>query len=151
MKTKFGNILTRISRGGVVLMPIEEALLKCTVEELPASLRSIVESQINTYNLVQREIDGRALNFYRITRGRVKRDDLQPLPIKAGEIKLLSVAFSIEADTKYMHATLSAVNKYFFCMALSECLKPYKNSNRIFIKHVRQSWRSNIESISAPT
>ena len=151
MKTKFGNILTRISRGGVVLMPIEEALLKCTVEELPASLRSIVESQINTYNLVQREIDGRALNFYRITQGRVKRDDLQPLPIKTGEIKLLSVAFSIEAGTKYMHATLSAVNKYFFCMALSECLKPYKNSNRIFIKHVRQSWRSNIVSSSAPT
>ncbi len=50
-------------------MPIEEALLKCTVEELPATLRSIVESQINTYNLVQREIDGRAISVVGIARG----------------------------------------------------------------------------------
>jgi hypothetical protein len=150
MKTKFGNLVTRIFRGGVVLMPVEEALLRLSVKELPAALRPIVESHITAYNLVQREADGRALNFYRIKGGRVKRDDLQPLPIKPGEVKLLSVAFSIEANTKEMHATLSAVNKYFFCMAFSECLRPYKNSNRIFIKRVKQSWRSNIVSTTAP-
>ena len=133
-----------------MLMPIEEALLRLSVEELPTVLRSIVESQINSYNLVQREVDGRALNFYRIKGRRVKRDDLQPLPINPGDVKLLSITFSIEANTKDIHATLSAVNKYFFCMALSECLKPYKNSDRIFIKHVKQSWRSNILSSTAP-
>ena len=150
MKTKFGNLVTRILQGGVVLMPVEEALLRLSVEELPSALRSIIESHINACNLVQREVDGRALNFYRIKGGRVKRDDLQPLPIKPGEVKLLSVAFSIEVNAKEMHATLSAVNKYFFCMALSECLKPYKSSERIFLKRVKQSWRSNIVSSTAP-
>jgi hypothetical protein len=150
MKTKFGNLVTRIFRGGVVLMPIEEALLRLSVEELPTALQSIVESHINAYNLVQREVDGRALNFYRIEGRRVKRDDLQPLPIKSGEVELLSVAFSIEANAEDMHATLSAVDKYFFCMALSKSLKPYKNSDRIFIKRVKQSWRSNIASRTSP-
>jgi hypothetical protein len=150
MKTKFGNLLTRIFRAGVVLMPVEKALLRLSLEELPTALKSIVESQINVYNLVQREVDGRALNFYRIKGRRVNRDDLQPLPIKSGEVKLLTVTFSIEGNTEDMHATLSAVDKFFFCLAMSECLKPYKNSDRIFIKRVKKSWRSNVVSNTTP-
>lgn len=130
-------------------MPVEEALLRLSLEELPTALRSIVESHLNAYNLVQREIDGRSLNFCRIKGGRVKRDDLQPLPIKSGEVKLLRVTFSLAGNTEDMHATLLAVDKYFFCLAMSECLQPYKNFDRIFIKRVKRSWKSNIVSSSS--
>jgi len=40
------------------------------VDELPGKLRAVVEAQCETYNLVQREADGRALNFYRRRWGR---------------------------------------------------------------------------------
>jgi len=50
-------------------MTVEEDLLRLSLKDLPTALRSIVESHLNAYNLVQREVDGRALNFYRIKRG----------------------------------------------------------------------------------
>jgi len=127
-------------------MPIEEELLGIAVKELLPMLRSTVETQLDSYNLVQREVDGRALNFYCIKDGRVKHDDIPPLPLKSGEVKLLSVTFDITGQAENMHMTACAVNGYFFCLAFSNDLRPYKDYRQIMVKEVHQSWRSNIDS-----
>jgi hypothetical protein len=54
-----------ICGGGTRRSDGEYALLNALVAALPDGLRSIVTSQFATYNLVQREQDNRALNFYR--------------------------------------------------------------------------------------
>jgi hypothetical protein len=56
-------------------------LLEQLVASLPPPLRSAVESQFDAYNLVQREVDGRALNFYR-KKGR-KANNMEGLPVGA--------------------------------------------------------------------
>ena len=105
MRTKFGDFFTRLLRGGIVLMPIEEELLQIAIKEMPPILHPIVETQLDAYNLIQREADGRAINFSRIKGGSVKRDDIPPLPLKSGEAKLLSVAFDIPGQAENMHVT----------------------------------------------
>ena len=64
-KSQFGNAISRLLWGGVCLSPLESGLLRRMVNELPQNLRAIVEAQFESYNLAQREADGRAL------RGRV--------------------------------------------------------------------------------
>jgi hypothetical protein len=65
VKTNFGNAISRLLWGGVCLSRVESGLLQRMVDELPGKLRAVVEAQFETYNLVQREADGRAVNFYR--------------------------------------------------------------------------------------
>lgn len=58
------HTLSRFLRGGVVLGALEGWALQTLVSSLPPELRQIVEAQFQRYVLVQREVDGRALNFY---------------------------------------------------------------------------------------
>lgn len=64
MRTEFGTSLSRFIRGGVILSGLEVWALKALVSSLPPELQQVVEAQFQRYVLVQREIDGRALNFY---------------------------------------------------------------------------------------
>ena len=66
VKRTFGNWITRFLRGGQNLTGAEHRLLCLLVENLPPHLRDTAERQFESYNLAQREIDGRALNFYRV-------------------------------------------------------------------------------------
>ena len=66
MKRSHGSWLIRLMRGGAVLTAGEQQLLSLLVTELPAHLREVAEGQFAEYNLVQREADGRALNFYKV-------------------------------------------------------------------------------------
>ena len=130
-------------------MPIEKQVLQQLIQALPQILRTPIEAQLNAYNLVQREIDGRALNFYRKKLRHLVRDDMPPLPVKTGEIKLLGLSFSISDFTQKIHATATAIDKYFFCISFSHDLRPFATHNIITIVDVTQSWRSNIE-MNAP-
>ena len=75
MKRAFGNTITRLLWGGTTLNPVEHQLLERLVAELPTPIRMVAEQQLYACNLVQREADGRALNFGsarspdRLTRG----------------------------------------------------------------------------------
>lgn len=144
MKTTFGNSLTRLLNGGTTLTAIEKSLLKETIEALPPVLRSTTETQLDGYNLVQREIDGRALNFYRKQYGRVTRDDLPLLPVKKGETRLLALAFSIPGVPGSFHATASAIDGYFFCLAFSDDLRPFAARHDFSVTKVTESWRSGL-------
>jgi hypothetical protein len=144
MKTNFGNPLMRFLRGGATLLPLEKKLLERLVQALPPILRTPTEIQLEGYNLVQREIDGRALNFYRIKLGRVMRTNLPALPIKAGEIKLLSLAFSFPGDSDCFHATATAIDRYFFCVCFSHDLRPFGACNDFSITEITPSWRSGL-------
>jgi hypothetical protein len=61
LKRQFGSRLSRLLGGGATLSSAEYALLDAAITALPPDLRAIVEAQFDAYNLVQREVDGRAL------------------------------------------------------------------------------------------
>ena len=95
MKLEFGGLLRRLFFGGVRLLPIEQALMTAMVEALPPPLQHAVQQQLDAYNLVQREADGRALNFYRMVGRKASRDGIPPLPIQRGDVKLLRLTFTL--------------------------------------------------------
>jgi len=97
------------------------------------------------YNLVQREIDGRALNFYRKNCFRVVRDDLPRMPIEFGDVKLLSMSFSIGTREKPLHASAHAVDGYFFSLNFSQDLRPFAGAFVLESLGITQSWRSNVQ------
>lgn len=140
MKRTFGTFFSRLISGGTVLTPVEHQLLERLVTTLPASLRVTVESQFDAYNLVQREVDGRALNFYRKIAGRVAVHGIPLLEMAREESPLARLTARIEGEEEPLHATLTAVGGRAFCVAFSRAL-PAKGS--VSVVETRQAWRSN--------
>ncbi|HZM43429.1 MAG TPA: hypothetical protein VFC14_01270 [Burkholderiales bacterium] len=148
MKTQYGNVFTRLLWGGVSLNPFELAIVAKLLENLPTTLRFPLLGQMDQYNLVQREHDGRALNFYKKVRGKVTRDGLPPLPIKSGEVTLVKVAFNLNKEQTPFHATMTAVNQRFFCCSFSQDTRPLARMGISSIGRVTESWRSNVLSVA---
>ena len=144
MNFKFSNLFTRLLWGGVRLLPLEQAVLSQLVESLPDQIREIVVRQLQACNLVQREVDGRALNFYCMVRGRVTRAGVPELPVKSGEVLLLKMAFNLQDNTQLIHATMTAIDRQFFCVSFSQDLRPLGNNTRIVVQGVTNSWRSSV-------
>jgi hypothetical protein len=65
----FGNMLTRLLLGWHHLARGRRQASH-RVAELPPAIRTTVETQLAAYNLAQREVDGRTINFYRTRRRR---------------------------------------------------------------------------------
>lgn len=145
MKSVYGTWATRLFAGGVTLSSVELAVLEHLVGTLPAELKDPLLAQLNGCNLVQREIDGRALNFYKKKLGRVTRAGLPELPLKSGEVLLLKMAFRVPGQTDSFHATMTAIDRQFFCLSFSHDLRPFSMSKEISVQDITQSWRSNIE------
>ena len=135
---EFGNWLTRAIRGGVTLHPAEQWLLATLVAALPEHLRATVKVQLRSYNLAQREIDGRAINLYR-------RPALSPqmplLSMSAPEAPLVRLEARSSAGES-VHATLNAVSGRVFCMALSRSVQDITPSS-LKVVRVTEAWRSN--------
>lgn len=148
MKTQFGNVFTRILWGGTSLNPFELTVLGSLIEQLPPSLRMPLLGQMDHYNLVQREHDGRALNFYKKARGKVTRDGLPLLPLKSGEVALIKVAFNLQSSHALFHATMTAVNQRFFCCSFSHDTRPLSRVDVASVERVTESWRSNIFTVA---
>ena len=141
MKRTFGNFVERLLWGGTRLTDVEFGLLQQLVGPLPPFLRSTVETQFEAYNLVQREVDGRALNFYRKKGG--KASNMEGLPLLemiVDEAPLVRLTASISGDTEPLHATLTAVKGRVFCMALS---RPVRPEGSVTVSDIKQAWRSN--------
>lgn len=143
MKITFGNPITRLLWGGAVLTVLEVEILKALVDALPPKLRTPTIAQLEACNLVQREIDGRALNFYRRRLGGVSREGLPDLPVRAGEVLLQRMTIRIPGVTEPIYTTMTAIDRQFFCVGLSHDLRQFKES-LIDAKELNQSWRSNI-------
>jgi hypothetical protein len=141
---KMKQLLRRLFGRGTDFTQLEGALLKEMVAALPDTLRIPVQAQIDACNLIQREIDGRALNFYRTVRGKPNREGLPVLPIKPGEVVLLKAAFRVPGHDTLFHATLNAVNGQFFCLSLSHDLALYGKETAIVVQNTTPSWRSNL-------
>lgn len=144
MRWHFGNPFTRLLWNGTKLRERESQLLALAVDELPADLRRIVDAQLHVFNLVQREVDGRALNFYR-KRGR-QADDMtgvELLPMKSPEAPLVKITVQFDDDAQPVHAVLTAVQNRVFCLSLSRSL-PAQPGGRASLMHSVASWRSNV-------
>src|SRR5690606_10244942 len=103
--TSSANWITRALRGGVILYPAEQWLLAQLVAALPGHLTATVQAQLRSYNLAQREIDGRAINLYRSP---VLLPQVPLLPMSVAEAPLIRLTASSDTDEP-LHATLNAV------------------------------------------
>lgn len=149
MRPQFGTRLSRFLRGGVVLSALEGWTLQTLVSSLPPDLRQIVEAQFQRYVLVQREVDGRALNFYP-RRSEVKAGLSAPaLQMKREETPLVRIKFSIAGHGYSLHAVLTAVLGRVFCISFSSDVRPFAAASIFELENVEQSWRSNFNVTKA--
>jgi hypothetical protein len=149
MKTAFGTPLSRLLRGGVVLSALESWALRTLVSSLPSELRQVVEAQFERYVLVQREVDGRALNFYprrSELRGGLRAPLLQ---MDREDAPLVKVRISVAQPSTTLHTVLSAVLGRAFCISFSEDVRPLEAASGFAVENVEQSWRSNFNLAKA--
>jgi hypothetical protein len=136
--------LTRLVRGGTTLTAAEHRLLCLMVDALPPHLRGIVERQFDSYNLVQREIDKRALNFYRVRLGR--RGVLPVAPLlksKLDEAPLVRITARIAGESEPLHAVLTAVRGRAFTVAFSRAVPEQLQADALSVADVTRAWKSN--------
>jgi hypothetical protein len=146
MKRFFGSLLLRLLRGGVVLRKGEHQIVSSLVAELPDHLRSTVESQFNEYNIVQREADGRALNFYKMSF--LSATPLQTRALLRGSsdsAPLIRVSVSTPGQPEPLHATLNAVAGRAFCAAFSRPVPEINDDRAPKIPKVTHAWRANFQ------
>ena len=122
------------------LSAVEFYLLSKLVERLPEHLKRTVESQFDNYHLVQREVDGRALNFYPEKRGAEKLD---LIAMNAEEAPLIRITAKEEGVDEPIHAVLSAVNGRAFCVSLNRRVDRIPDSTALEIVKVTHAWKSN--------
>jgi hypothetical protein len=134
----------RLTRGGVSLAPFERFLLRRLEEHVPPELASILRRQWDGLNLIQRSPDWEELRFYRIVRGRVDRSALPLLPVRDGEVKLLSLALRPTPGKDPLHVNLWAVNGWFFSLNASAPYRPYRALTAMHTEGVEHSYRSNL-------
>lgn len=144
VKRTFGTWITRLLRGGKSLTDAEYRLLCALVGELPAHLRGIVERQFELYNLVQRENDGRALNFYRVRLGRSGVLPVTPLlRSKLDVAPLVRISARITGEIEPLHAVLTAVNGRAFSVSFSRAVAGRLKADALAVAKVTQAWKSN--------
>jgi hypothetical protein len=136
----------RVWRGAVTLSPFEAWLLGECVERLPNDFQPAIRDQLAGSNLVQRDPQWRELRFYRIVRGRVDRSALPLLPVKPGEVKLLSLAVRVPARAEPLHTVLWAVDRRVAMLNFEPGIRAYAQQPAATVEGVRQSWRSNVVS-----
>src|SRR5262245_23628483 len=143
VKRQFGGLVRRLLRGGTTLSDAEYAVMCSLVDALPLDLRTIVSTQLNSYNLVQRESDGRALNFYRFKNGSPSfTDDLPQLQMKTEESPLIRAKFDVAGEQEPLHAVLAAVRGRVFCVSFSR--PPGDSARSVRVLETEHSWRSSV-------
>lgn len=134
----------RLAWGGVSLTAFERFLLRRLAEHVPAELVTTLRQQWRGLNLIQRSPDWAELRFYRIVRGRLDRSALPTLPVRDGEVKLLSLALRPSPEADLLHVNLWAVDGWFFNLNANATLRPYRARNQMNLEGVEHSYRSNL-------
>ena len=149
MKRFFGSLLLRVMRGGVILRKGEHQIVASMVAELPDHLRSHVERQFDACNLAQRAVDGRTLNFYKMSLFSTKPQQLQTvLSGRAEEAVLMRVSVSIPGDAETLQVTLNAVAGRAFNVSFSRPLTEIRDGQSLKITAVTHAWRSSFPATS---
>jgi hypothetical protein len=146
MKRHFGSFLARSFLGrGTTLTEVEYKLTEASIQALPDWLRTTVEMQIDAYDLVQRESDGRALNFYLKRQQRSAGMENIPM-LKTNEVKapLMRLTAIIGTDPAPVHATLNAIHGRVFCVAFDRRVDTYPFSAVVEVIHCKEAWRSTV-------
>lgn len=145
MKRHFGTFLTRSFLGaGTDLTEVEHRITEELIASLPEWLKTTVEIQMDAYNLVQREIDGRALNFYRKRLGRgVCMDGLPSLEMHGDEAPLARITLQVGGGRETVHATLNAVAGRVFCIAFNRRVDALPVGTTLTVTDRKEAWRSN--------
>jgi hypothetical protein len=138
------SLWSRIARGGVSLTAFDRFLLLALAEHVPPDLATALRQQWCGLNLIQRSPDWQELNFYRVVWGRVDRNRLPKLPIRDGEVKLLSVALRPTGEPGLLHVTFWAVDGWFFNLNANRSLKPFGALTAMDVEAVEHSYRSNL-------
>ena len=146
MKTTFGTVFSRLMWGGTILSPFECAVLERLVAELPTSLRETVEAQMDSYNLVQREVDGRALNFYRKVRGRVSMEGVPLLQMTVEIAPLMRLTLATQSCE--IHAVLTAVQGQAFSVTFDQDARSFRTLTAFQVSKVTHAWRSNFHVLN---
>jgi len=149
MRTQFGTRLSRFLRGGVVLSALEGWAVRTLVSSLPPDLQQIVEAQFQRYVLVQREVDGRALNFYPRRSEMTAGLSAPALQMEGEEAPLVRIKFSVAGHGCSLHAVLSAVLGRAFCVSFNKDVRPFAAASGFELENVEQSWRSNFNVAKA--
>ena len=147
MKRHFGTWATRcFLGGGSTLSASEHHLLCLLVAELPPHLRQKVECQFDSYNLVQREVDKRTLNFYRSRPwGRGLLPVTPILKSKAEVAPLVRLSMKVAGQPSRLHAVLTAVGGRAFCVSFSRAVAKDSRPADYSIGKVTQAWLSNFD------
>ena len=135
---------TRLLRGGVILSPFERFLLRILEQHGPAEMVTLLRQQWRGLNLIQRSPDWQELRFYRLVAARVDRTDLPKLPVRDGEVKLLSVALRPTADMAIVNINFWAVDGWFFSLNADRSWEPFRELRDAPIESVEHSYRSNL-------
>jgi hypothetical protein len=144
VKRTFGSWVTRLLRGGHALTDAEHRLLCLLVAELPAQLRETVVRQFESYNLAQREIDRRALNFYRVRVGRSGVLPVVPLlTSKVDVAPLVRITANVAGEAEPLHVVLTAVRGRAFSVSFSRAVPEKLGPDALSVDRVTQAWRSN--------
>ena len=138
------NLWMRLLRGGVSLTPFDEFLLESLVRHVPSDMASAIRHQWRGLNLVQRDPEWLELRFYRVVRGRVDRSELPRLPVREGEVKLLSIALRPLGVADLVHVNFWAVDRRFFNLNANRSLRPFRDHTEMPVETVEHCYRSNL-------
>ena len=132
-----------------MLSDFEWRVLDALVSKLPTHLRETVEAQFDTYVLVQREADGRALNFYppntalRKLRQGIWALRAPKLPMESEVAPLMKLKIKLSRPPVEIGAVLRAVSGRAFCISFSEDVRRLRDASGFELADATHAWRSN--------
>ena len=138
------SLWMRLLRGGVALTPFDRFLLKSLVQHVTGDMATALRHQVRGFNLIQRDPQWEELRFYRVVRGRVDRSELPSLPVRDGEVRLLSMALRPAGATDPLHVNFWAVDRRFFNLKADRSLRPFRGHTEMPVEAVEHSYRSNL-------
>jgi hypothetical protein len=146
VKLPRSSFWTRLFRSGVSLTTFEGALLLQFLGHLPERFRSLVEAQLAACNLIQRDPESLELRFYPMRGATPDWSRLPPLPIDAGEVKLLSLTIQPGASRELVRADFWAVDRRFFMVEFDSNVASYAGMGGMLVKEVSEAWRLNLST-----
>jgi hypothetical protein len=138
------SLWMRLLRGGVSLTPFDKFLLGSLVRHVPGEMATAIRHQWRGLNLIQRDPEWQELRFYRLVGGRVDRSELPKLPVRDGEVKLLSMALRPTGVADLLHVNFWAVDRRFFNLNANRSLRPFRGGTEMPVEAVEHSYRSNL-------
>jgi hypothetical protein len=128
----------------VSLTSFDRFLLGILEQHAPTEMATALRRQWHALNLIQRSPDWQELRFYRLVRGHVDHKQLPKLPVREGEVKLLSVALRPPGAADLLHVNFWAVDGRFFSLTSDHALRPFRDLHEMALETVEHSYRSNL-------